>query len=269
MKNIALRQTFTLALALLGAGVLRANDRHFTYVYESGVLPPKAKEFELWTTYRENRGELDYTRIDGRAEFEIGLTDNLMTAIYLNWRHLNRETAPGVHASEFEFRGVSSEWKYKFTDPVADRVGFAVYEEVSAGPDEYEIETKLILDKRWGSELLAWNLVFEKEGEWHHSLRDAEDKFELNAGWAHLFNPRWSAGIEARATSVRTREAGTEFIALLAGPNIHYSGRNWWATLTAMAQLPAIKRHIDTPQSPYVVSDHERFNARLMVSFAF
>jgi hypothetical protein len=256
-------------LAALAALPARANDRHFTYIYESAVLPPKAKEFELSTTYRDNRGELDYSRVDGRAEYEVGLTDNLMTAIYLNWSHLSEEAEPGVRSNGFKFEGVSSEWKYKFSDPVADRVGFALYEELSVGPDEYELETKLILDKRLGNELLAFNLTFEPEWEWHSSFRDAERKYEANIGWAHLFGSRWSAGIESRVTSVRTREAGTEFIAAFAGPVLHYTGKNWWFTLTAMPQLPAIKRNADTPDSPYILNDHERFNARLLLSFSF
>ena len=56
---------------------------------------------------------------------------------------------------------------------------------------------------------------------------------------------------------------------LLAGPVIHYTGKNWWATLTAMPQLPALKRNFDTPGSNYVLTDHERFNARLLFSVSF
>src|SRR5581483_9323147 len=60
------------SLAALAAGVsltrpALANERHFTYTYESGVLPPGAREVELWSTYRTGRHEY-YTELDHRAE---------------------------------------------------------------------------------------------------------------------------------------------------------------------------------------------------------
>src|SRR5689334_11389015 len=66
-------------------GVGEANERHFTYTHESAVLPPGVREFELWSTYRTGRNEY-YTEFDHRAEFEFGLTKQLMTSFYLNWK---------------------------------------------------------------------------------------------------------------------------------------------------------------------------------------
>src|SRR5262245_34530149 len=60
------------------------NERHFTYTYESAVLPAQAKEIEVWTTPRLGRDDY-YARFDQRLEFEVGLTDRLQTSLYLNW----------------------------------------------------------------------------------------------------------------------------------------------------------------------------------------
>ena len=58
---------------------------------------------------------------------------------------------------------MSSEWKLKLSDPVADRAGVALYAELSAGPSEVELEGKLIFDKRAGRFLGALNLAAEHE----------------------------------------------------------------------------------------------------------
>jgi len=42
----------------------------------------------------------------------------------------------------------SNEWKYKFSDPVADKIGFTGYAEVTVATDELELEFKAILDKK-------------------------------------------------------------------------------------------------------------------------
>src|SRR5262245_38541568 len=74
----------SLALLAIAAGLVFstpawANHRLFTYTYETAVLPQDARELELWTTWRGGRDRY-YSAFDHRLEFEIGLTDQLMTA---------------------------------------------------------------------------------------------------------------------------------------------------------------------------------------------
>src|SRR5262245_37079716 len=99
-------------------GLASANDRRFTYTYESAVLPAEARELEVWTTARLGRNDY-YSRFDQRLEFEVGLTNRLQTSLYLNYSGVTADSM-GVRSSSFEFQGVSSEWKYKISDPVAD-----------------------------------------------------------------------------------------------------------------------------------------------------
>src|SRR3954462_8025614 len=89
-----------------------ANERHFTYTYESAVLPQGARELEVWTTPRLGRDQY-FARFDHRLEFEVGLTGRLQTSLYLNFSGQTAETAPGVRTSGMSYEGVSSEWKYK------------------------------------------------------------------------------------------------------------------------------------------------------------
>jgi hypothetical protein len=73
------------AATLVGAALsaplpVLANERHFTYTYESAVPPPGGRELELWSTFRNDRTGY-YSRLDQRAEFEVGISDRLLSQL--------------------------------------------------------------------------------------------------------------------------------------------------------------------------------------------
>src|SRR4029077_15822299 len=93
-------------------------------------MPVGEKEIDPGVTWRTGRSRF-YSEFDYRTEFETGLTDHLLTALYLNWHQATLEdpAVPGQKVHDQGFDGVSSEWKYKLLDPVADPVGLALYQE--------------------------------------------------------------------------------------------------------------------------------------------
>lgn len=261
-----------MTLSLLGAGPGGANERHFSYTYESGVLPPGERELELWSTYRTGRHDL-YVRLDHRAEFEWGLTDRLMTSFYLNWQDITQEnaaTSPPSTQREFAFEGISSEWKYKLSDPVADAFGSALYGELGLVTDEVEFEGKLILDKRAGKNLYAYNLTVEPE--WEVGVEETELEevgVENDLAFTHFFRPQTSGGLELRNHMEFTEEHKPEHIALFLGPVVSHAAEKWWVTCTALGQLPALKKSAEDPDSKLILDEHERYNLRLLLSFSF
>lgn len=254
-----------LAVSLQGAvAVASANERHFSYTYESAVLPPGARELEVWTTSRIGREDF-YVRFDQRLEFEVGLTDRVMTAFYLNTSATTSHLAPDARASEYEFEGVSSEWKVKLADPVADRLGVALYAEASAGPAESELEAKLILDKAFGDLLLAANLVGATEWKYGGPRSETEQEAEVDLGLSWRVRPGLSFGVEVRNHN-EFIEGEWEHSALFAGPVFAYAAEEWWVTATVLPQLPALKRD-DEGRERRVLDEHEKVNARLLFSF--
>src|SRR5262249_59600245 len=143
--------------------VARANDRHFSYTYESAVLAPGEKELEVWTTYRNGRDNR-YTRFDERLEFEIGLVPGLQTSFYLNLSGIGQEVNKELQKSTE--LSVSNEWKWRLLDSSADPIGLALYFEITGATDELELEGKIIVDKRIGPLLIAANFVAEHEWEY-------------------------------------------------------------------------------------------------------
>jgi hypothetical protein len=247
--------------AVLVPRAARANDRHFSYTYESAVLAPGEKELEVWTTYRNGR-ETRYTRFDERLEFEIGLVPGLQTSFYLNLTAIGQDV--GGELSKSTELTVSNEWKWRLLDSAVDGIGFALYGEITAGVDELELEGKLIVDKRIGNLLLAANFVAEHE--WEYGIGETGKELHLDgflaASW--FFTPRFSLGIEAWNANI-IADGNWEHSAFFLGPVASYTGNGWWVTLTILPQLPAFRP--SEGGGTYVLTDYERFQARLLFSW--
>lgn len=254
----------TSSLALLSIPpTAQANERHFTFTYESAVLPKNAREIEVWTTPRIGRDAF-FVQFDQRIEFEVGVTDRLLTAFYLNATAANAEVAPDVRQSTFEFEGVSSEWKLKLKDPVADGLGLALYGEASGGPGESELEAKLILDKQSGHLLLAANVVGAQEWKYDEAKSESEQEAELDLGATYFFRPGFAAGLELRNHNA-FHEGDWEHSALFAGPVLAYGAEGWWVAASVLPQLPALKK--EEGGNGRVLDELEKVNARILFSF--
>ncbi len=237
-----------------------ATQRQFTYTYGSGVLSAGEVELEPWTTLRVGRDNF-YSRLDHRLELELGLTDRLQTAWYFNFKAVTQDE-DAARVTEFEWGGVSWEWKYKFLDAAADPIGVGVYFEPSFATHEAELEAKLILDKRIGNFYTAFNAVFEHEWIYENKgTTEREVVAEFDLGAAYFVTPQFSAGIELRNHNFFP-EGDFASSALFAGPVVSYATGPWWATLTVLPQLPALKKN-DTG-STFVLDEHERLSARLI-----
>lgn len=268
-RSLRLRLVRTLPLAaFLFPAIAGANERHFTYTYETAVLGKGQKEVEVWSTPRIGREDY-YYGIDSRIEFEIGVTDRWQLALYLNGTTQTAEVSPGVLESESQFQGFSLENKIKLMDPVADAFGLAFYGELGFGPSETEVELKILVDKRLGNLHLAANVVgeleLEAEGKATEMEVELEREYALDVilGGTYFLQSNLAAGAEVRNHNVFA-EGELEYSALFAGPVISYSTEDWWIAFTVLGQLPSIAGHHSGSR---VLDEHEVLEARLLLSF--
>ncbi len=231
--------------AILGwAARAEADERKFNYSYEAKTLPKGTWEFEQWATLKMEKESGDFNRLELREEFEVGLTDRLTTSLYINTAYQATRNVPGLdNEHTFGFESISSEWKYKLTDPTADPVGFLLYGELLMSPDEYELEGKLVFSKHIGWLTLAYNFIYEAELEreegrspewtWAHVISNT-----LGASADLSFLPGTSVGVEARSEAHFERKlTGEHNSAYYVGPNVHYAAATWWATLSFLTQI--------------------------------
>lgn len=255
--KIIRRAGLGLTLVAMGAA---ASERRFTATQETAVLNPGDRELEPWTTFRIGRAG-PYAALDERIEFEVGVLPGLQTAWYLNFT--GERSGSGVtYAETFEFQGVSWEWKYKLLDPVADPVGLAFYLELTGGPADQEVEGKVLLDRRFGPVLAAFNLIAAHEWEGQPDAVAREWEIETDLAAAYLFGQGLSAGLELRTHTGVPVETGWESTAVFAGPALSYVTRTWWASASVMPQLFAFQ-----PAGATTLQDlehHEAFTARFI-----
>jgi len=256
------------SLVLAAPSPAQANERHFAFTYESPTLPAGAVELEPWTTWRFGRDRY-YSRFDHRLEFEVGLVDRLQTSLYVNFTGLTENDGTTLRHSEFEYEGVSSEWKLNLRDPVADSFGLALYGELTLAPTETEIETKLILDKRSGNLMLAANLVGELELEQEVTGNEVETEpemvVEVDLAAGVFIRPRLLLGVELR-NHTELPEGEFEHSAFFLGPVLSYGAQDYWVAVSVQPQIFALKN--ENPNDTLLELDHhEKLNARVLFGF--
>jgi hypothetical protein len=220
------RRFFVLALFAASittfASSASASQRRFTYTYESGVIARGQVELEPWTTLRTGKEDY-YTSFDQRVEFEVGLTSRLQTSFYLNL-HSTTEMADSSLQTDAGFDGVSNEWKLKLRDPVADPLGLGLYFEWGASSSEFELEGKVIVDKRAGNWLYAFNATAEPEWEFipkdgsNDTEANLEFKYEFNLAGTYFVKPSTSVGIEVRNHNLHISSEDYDHSVLFAAP---------------------------------------------------
>jgi len=274
-----------------------AGESPFGYVYTTDTHARGEREIEQWLTRRYGQARGNFDLWQGRTEIEYGITDRLQTSLYLNYDRIsalhNRPdatTGPGAFVPDNAdpearyrrtfFESFSSEWIYRLLSPYKDAIGLALYVEPTWGPDERELEGKLILQRNFLEDRLVWaaNLTAAAEKERFHGDWEREGELELTSGLAYQFAPRWHAGLEyrhhggyeGRGFSSGKRVYAANFI----GPCMHYGGRNWWITATLLSQLANAKAYSDEARADIVGGrfygeHHERNELRVKIGFSF
>jgi hypothetical protein len=257
-----------LLLAIVGFVSANAQDRLFTYTYQSGVLNKGQKEIEVWNTLRTGRTDF-YSRLDNRTEYEIGLGGNLQTAFYLNLTSITSTIDAGTaKALETENEiSFSNEWKLKLLDPVADPIGMALYGEYSIGSKEYELEGKLILDKKFNNLTIAANAIYELELEPEPQASETEwekeHKADFNLAFAYSFTPKFALTLENTYRNV-IAEGELEHSALYSGLGFSYIQENFWVNFTALPQVKSFKGQTGSSLN---LNEFEKVQFRILFSY--
>jgi hypothetical protein len=268
--NYTFRRCLFFVVALSGIMVTQAQDRIFTYTYQSTVLNKGQRELESWNTIRTGKEDF-YVRFDNRTEYEIGLGSKLQTAFYLNFTsktHTVTEDTVKSLSTENEF-GFSNEWKLKLLDPVANPVGLALYAEVGIASNEFELEGKVILDKKIGHFTIAFNGVYEQEFAPEYENNELKWKTEQKLNGLLAF--AWSFGSKFHLTQENTLNnvflhGELAHSALYSGLGMSYSQDKFWINFTILPQVASFK---GSATSGLNLNEYEKIQFRLLFSYLF
>jgi hypothetical protein len=156
------------------------------------------------------------------------------------------------------------------SDPVANKLGSALYLEYALSTDEADVEAKLILDKQKGRFLNAINIVgelgtkkiFGVNGNQINAVNEGEFKFEGNYGWAYKINHQWNAGFELKSEN-EFENGKFAYSILSVGPAVSYATKGFWINFGLMPQLTNLKG------SGPELHEHDGLQARLIFSYEF
>ena len=229
MKAIALLLSLLLTIPAL------AGSRRFTYVYEVTTSPPGDVEIENWVTWKTQRpDDHGFSQVEFRHELEFGITEKFQAAVYLADWNYHRGTSAGERG--FTLTGSALELIYNFTNPVADPIGLAAYQEFQAGYRRFESESRFLAQKNFGKFVVAYNATLEAEWE-GEGLEEREGEFQQSLGLSYEISPRLLFGAEFVHEVAFPDWSQAEPGKFFAGPNISIRHRSYWMTLTALGQI--------------------------------
>jgi hypothetical protein len=206
--------------------------RHFTFLYEAPTSARGSVELENWVTWKRTTDPERFDQVDFRHEIEFGVTDRFQVSVYLaDWFYETDREHSG-----FAYSDSAIELIYNLTNPVDDPVGLSIYGEIKAGDRLLELESKLIAQKNFGPLILAYNATLEAVWE-GNDLTENEGEFSQALGASYEISPPISVGVELLHEFVFPEWHDEENIRnLFVGPNVSYRSRNWFVTVTALAQ---------------------------------
>lgn len=219
-----------LLLLLLAPVIAEAGARRFTYVYESTTGRAGSFDVENWVTFEAHTpNDHDSREVAFRHELEFGVTDHLQASVYLaDWQY---ERGEGT-----SYTGSAAELVYSLTNPVADPIGLALYQEYKVGRRLFEWESKVIAQKNIGRFVIAYNATLEAEWE-GHALEEHNGELQQSLGVSYEVDPHLAFGIEClhEIGFADWEHAGRGIF--FAGPNVSIRSGSVWATVTALGQL--------------------------------
>ncbi len=211
----------------------------FTYTYDT--LGEGETELESYVdltpvkaTDQSTGKDVWYTATQFQIEYEHGITDRLELGLYLAYQPESVNYVPGTAATLTEGTGFKERLKYRLLDEGDCPVDLALYGELVEYTNEFEIEAKLILQKRFGDLRIAANDWVERE--FYYSVSPQEWVLNPTVGATYQVTPAFHAGVEywMRAefpdTSISPRPFNigpNQFV----GPALMLNfGKLWWAT---------------------------------------
>jgi hypothetical protein len=258
-----------------------AQDRLFAYTYQTNVLNKGDFDLEFQNTLKTGKtgSYSPYVfgqHLDQRLELEFGLGKKIQTSFYLNSELFNYADTSSIDLNQELKISFSNEWKWKLSDPVANKIGFGLYGELELGGNNVEFEGKILLDKKLQNDLFAFNIVGKYEIEKEISRTDNITKavwthnspVEFYFGYLHSFNPQISFGLEAKNNNDITEKDGWINSVFFAGPAFHAGMGKCFINISALPQLMNLHKTDNAPGNRDL-NDFEAMEFRVLAGYSF
>lgn len=249
-----------LLLLLLATATAHANPRPLPLTYTTDTLAPGAAELELFTDLVPLRAispattmETSYLASAFTLELEVGLAPRLELGLYatlvpsLGDSLANAAQLPGAGT------GLKQRLRYTFSDPGAWPVDVGIYGELTENERELEVESKVLIERRFDRVRVAANLSAEYE---LYFAGQREWVLNPSAGATYELSPRYHVGIDgflrgeyptSPRPAMRTFGLGPH---VYAGPAVLLSFEKVWWSIGGYVRLTDAGHDLG-PGEPY------------------
>lgn len=278
---------------LIGAGILimhatTTQASALTYTTGANSKAAGASSTSFATTFGEGKRQGQYSAQQFKLGYDYGLSDSLDLSIAANvYRHdYKNDPVPGEiegRKQSTSFSGGQVSLKKTLQPAQAQQLGVALYGMIKydtidnlSGNDvtAWEFEGKVILQQGFINNRLQWvnNFQFEGETAEAHGQTDHALTARIRSGISYVLNENWFVGLEGftDAEVLKPENQAWEFDHwdLFAGPAIGYKANDTHVAFTLMPQIMGSDER-DSNKTGLHLADHEKLNARLVISQSF
>jgi hypothetical protein len=237
LSRLGLVSAAILAVVMTRTAPSHATPRPLPFTYTADTLGKGEAEIENYVDLTPVKGtNVDtghpvwYTAMQFQTEFEYGITDRLELGLYVAYQPQPNNLQNT--ATLFEGTGFKERVRYRLADAGRWPIDIALYGELVEYETEFEIEGKIILERRFGNLRIAANAWAEEE-----FIYQGGEDLELNptVGATYEIRPQFHVGVEywmrvefPNPSVPRAFDLGpNQFV----GPVVMFNfGKVWWST---------------------------------------
>jgi hypothetical protein len=217
-----------------------ATPRPLPFTYTADTLGEGETEVEQYVdltpvkaTSATSGSPVWYTATQFQTEFEHGITDSLELGLYVAFQP-DPGSAYTNGATLTEGTGFKERLRYRLADAGKWPIDVALYGELVEYTNEFEVEAKIILERRIRNLRIAANLWAERE--FYYSVNQQDWVLNPTVGVTYQIRPSFHAGLEYwmrvefpdPAPSPRPFSLGPQ---QYVGPALMFNfGHFWWST---------------------------------------
>lgn len=281
-------KTLLVGVGLLIMHVAPAHANALTYTTGANSKAAGASSASLATTFGEGKRQGQYSAQQFKLGYDYGLSDSLDIGLAANIYRLDykNDPVPGEIEGQKQatrFSGGQVSLKKTLQPAKDEQLGVALYGMVKydtvdnlSGHDvtAWEFEGKVILQQGFINNRLQWvnNLQFEGETAEANGQTDHALTARIRSGISYALDAHWSIGLEGftDAEVLKPDNQAWEFDHwdVFAGPAIGYQTDNTRVAFTLMPQIMGSDER-DSNKTGLHLADHEKLNARLVISQSF
>jgi hypothetical protein len=173
-----------------------------------------------------------------QTEFEYGITNRLELGVYLTFAPNPPGPALAPNPILTEGNGVKERLRLRLFDEGVLPIDLGLYGELTENDHEFEIEAKILLQRRFGNLRIVANVVGEHE--WYYASPQQDWIFDPSAGITYQVTPVFHPGIDSWMWIEHTNNYNYSTpgaLPLNLRPNVYVGpailldfGKFWWST---------------------------------------